>query len=204
MTNALTIEELNQHYAILAAEYGVMLNYARNRDGMCIEQDVDFLNEMIPLVDQDTPDSRSMVEHIIQHASEEAIREILAFQQHVAGASYNSVKAFYGAFRKYIGKGMLRKPKKLLADVNKLVALYRVTEALMKIQTATTPYPERALDNEYDIYWIKDVTLLNFVLENYEHWETIVAAIRAGGVVRVPALEFMINGGPSAITTGAL
>jgi hypothetical protein len=88
--------------------------------------------------------------------------------------------------------------------VNKLVALYGVTEALMKIQTATTPYPERALDNEYDIYWIKDAALINFILENYEHCETIADYVMKEGSVRLPALEFLINGGPSAITTGAL
>lgn len=204
MTNALTLEELNRHYVILAAEYDVMLNYARNREGMCVEQGVGFLNEMLPLLDQDTPDSRSMVEHIVQHASEDTVREILALQRHVDGASYHSVKVFYGAFSKYIGKGMLRKPKKLLANVDKLVALYRVKEALLEIQTATTPYPERALDNDYDVYWIKDAVLLNFILENHEHCETIAAYIRKEGSARIPALEFIVAGETVPLATGAL
>lgn len=204
MTDALTQAEISAHYAVLAAEYGISFSRRREQHGLTLEQDIRFLNELKPVLDSDTEDSHSILDDIVHCVSEEQIRKHLALQQHIEDATYDDVKYFYGAFPKYIGKGMLRKPKKLYADVEKLVALYRVTEALRQFQERTGYDPKGPLNRHYELYWIKDEALLTFVLDNHQHWETIVKAIRTGGVYRVPALEFVISGGASAVTTGAL
>lgn len=204
MTEATNPAVITARYAEFAADYDVYLGGRREKYSNDSEKDLAFLNEMRAFLVIGSSDYEDLMRDIVNGWSEQDIKSALALQKELHGATYRSVRNFYKSFAKYIGRGMLKKPKKLFSDNGKLIALFRVTEAIYALEFGDRFASGVLLNREYDVHWIGDQEMLTFILDNHQHWETLVDVIAAGCELRPATLEYAINGVNKAVLTGAL
>lgn len=208
MTAQLTREEISAHYAFLANEYGVPFFLGTTEKALLLMHELSFLNELKPLVDEGTDDSRSILRSlVVQRSPEDKIRRILELQA-LLGTSYHDALKFLDSFDQYIGKGLIRKPKKVFSDPQKLTAIFHVSNALFAVQKTypgTAMHPlEASGSSSGGSYFINNKELLAFILEQTEHTDTICEFIRKAGHVHLPAIESIVGGAPSSLSGGAL
>lgn len=201
------MEQLSQnaiieHYNAIAFKRPLLPAINLIADGRLRTHDVGFLNELKPLIDKDNDDSRMVLNDLIRGTSEESIRFHLHLQEILGGISYRYAAAFAASFDIYIGKGMIRKPKKVFADPQKLIALHRVKEALMKA-SSEAPNWERPIEDT-GVPYIKDRELVTFILDNAEHAEFIEEIIRTRGIWNLPEIEHFFHDHAAALSDGAL
>jgi len=199
----------------LYVDIAYMSNVARdnpqllNRDDL-FPQPLDFLNELRPLIEQNTEDAQCVLRLLIRGYDEEYFRNMMTFHDELGTGTYKEVCDFLASLNVYIGKGMLGKYKKFCADPRKQVALYRVTEALREIEDHNKYHNGKNLgmSTNYGIdgsvVFIQNKELVTFVLENPQHGDAIADYLRAGGEIIIPAIDFAINGGSKSIASGAL
>lgn len=201
------MEQLSQnaiieHYNAIAFKRPLLPAINLIADGRLRTHDVGFLNELKYLIDKDTDDSRMVLNDLIRGTSMENIRFHLHLQEILGGISYRYAAAFAASFDIYIGKGLIRKPKKVFADPQKLIALYRVKEALIKASSAV-PNWDRPVEDT-GVPYIKDKELVTFILDNAQHVEVIEQIILSRGVCNLPEIEHLFGYHAAALSDGAL
>jgi hypothetical protein len=198
----LSQDAIIEHYTAIAFRPPVLPAINLINDNHLSAHDVGFLNELKPLIDKNTDDSRMALNDLIRGTSEKDVRFHLYLQEILGDISYRYAAAFAASFSIYIGKGMIRKPKKVFSDPQKLIALFRVKEALMET-ASDVPYRDRPVEDQ-GVPYIKDKDLIAFILDNAEHAQTIDEIIRTRGVLTLPEIEHHFHGRAPALSNGAL
>lgn len=207
-TEVFSRDEIAAYFAALADACGVTfrLDLSSTASG---EQDTAFLNRLRNIIEQDTDDAHNILVRLVRGTSEETIRQHVDLQLALGGISYMDAEAFLASFNHYVGKGLIRKPKRVLAEPQKLAALYRVTEALRTVQTdalRSDRHPLGFSRRHFDagMFWIKDEELVALILDNPEHGAALADFIQTKGAANLAALRFVIDGGTKAVADGAL
>lgn len=201
-------DDLIAHYSLLATEYSAW--YLSDGARVVLKQSTAFLNEMLPMVDTKTDDSVHLVEMIMMGHSEDKIRWVLSAMDNLGGIPFFEAKRFMLSFEQYIGKGLMRKPKRVMSAPQKYRALYQVLDALIY---ASDDGPIKATDggcldwtqaSDGIVAYITDANLIALVVDHAGYADDIAAYIKREKNAHLPSLEHIVQGGAKAVASGAL
>lgn len=216
----LTNKELIEYYTAILEEPESISNHNtsfRYSKGNLTRHNPQLLHELLPIIDRHTDDSRSILFHLIEkYQTDDDIRVALSTQPLLNGFSYANTASVLQSLKSYEAEGMLTETdvEAVRTNADQLIALHRVVHTIRIVMPADLLTGEQDENHPLDtsrhfigkrlLHFIKDRELLDLVLGNADKIDLITDMIRQQKAVDVPALRFILEGGASSLSDGAL